>query len=1121
MTATLYPLVVPQRHPLSRLRLLRSLLPAFLSLAVYSLSAQVCNNQVSISLDEDCSELITPDMVLEGTYDFDNFVVTLETISGISVPNPVNASHLGHTYIATVTDTTLNSSCWGYIVIEDNLPPQIQCVNLSLPCLLPDFSPEYLVNELDIVFGQPAVFDNCSNPVPVYSDNWEYHDCLQPELFATLTRTWTVEDPSGNQNQCTQTIKVEYVHPEDIQFPADQVQECTDPETSPYTTGFPYWEGIAGPVELSVETSACGFTLNYNDQILPACGAGYTILRTWTLWNACPIGGTAPIQELQIIKVLDTEGPELICPADVTVNSNPFTCNKDLDLPDIHLMDACSNTTEFFATWKQDGVVELVEGSLTDFPGNNYWIPDTMGVLGIATGLPIGDIVMTYNAVDECHNVGTCSFIVSVRDLSPPLAACDEFTAVNIGGNGEVLINATTFDDGSWDNCGITHFKAKRVDNNSCQSTGQFHDQVLFCCEDVGDTVSILLRVYDFPVAGGSVSLTYGEPHNNDCLVKAIVRDKIKPACLPPEDVVAECSNFDPSFWLYGQAEGADNCCVDTLVELNPNYAQFDTICNRGTLVRRFQVTDCNGLSNNCTQRVIIENEQFYYLKFPDDLLITNCDTMGEYGPGPELFGVDCELISISREDEVFESVPEACVKIERTWTVINWCHYDPNKPMIIVPNPTPHPEPNNIQNLEGPIVAPPGNTPASTLIRVNPQDSEMTDYTIFWDKEANGYQYKQIINIRDSEPPWFRSCPLTFQLEFCDDTDNDPNFYNGHEWAPIGNPEMTDLCEDGVNLAVTASDFCSGGNVNLRYLLFLDLDGDDSTETVVSSTNLPGFNTIYYNNVNTPNYEGGTPLSFDHRPVPPEQKYGFALEIWPSMTQVTGLLKWNTAANPNSYVNPILPHGTHRILWIAEDKCGNVSYCEYIFTIRDCLNPEIVCLNGLSVNIQPSSDVTIYPNDLIFYINDNCTPNDDLRISMVPSTQGATTFPEDPNGDPFGSVSFTCSDVGTQDVQIWVQDAEENESLCETYVIVQDNLGMCLPGSLNVAGYLFTEDEEGLEDATVTEYVMHPSLPIHEESVLTDPFGFYDFNFNIPLSSNVQVSPVQRRQSYKRSNHL
>jgi hypothetical protein len=57
------------------------------------------------------------------------------------------------------------------------------------------------------------------------------------------------------------------------------------------------------------------------------------------------------------------------------------------------------------------------------------------------------------------------------------------------------------------------------------------------------------------------------------------------------------------------------------------------------------------------------------------------------------------------------------------------------------------------------------------------------------------------------------------------------------------------DLCEAPTDLTITATDLCSGPNINARYLLFLDLDGDGDMETLINSAQLPGFNNLQFGN--------------------------------------------------------------------------------------------------------------------------------------------------------------------------------------------------------------------------------------------------------------------------------
>ena len=286
-------------------------------------------------------------------------------------------------------------------------------------------------------------------------------------------------------------------------------------------------------------------------------------------------------------------------------------------------------------------------------------------------------------------------------------------------------------------------------------------------------------------------------------------------------------------------------------------YGQFDTTCNKGTITRTFRVFDCHGNTGSCTQRVVVNYEEDYYVRFPDDRIITVCDGTGQYG-APTFFGEDCELLATSFKDDTFTVVPDACYKIERTWKVINWCTFDPNCDLVHVPNPNPSVITNSSANLTGPIVSDRRNAPTtdpwrSTRVKINPTDALETNYADYWQQASscwptgskfNGYTYTQIIKIIDGQDP-VATC---VKPDTCDLTDNDPLFWNVDYWWDATHSSH-DLCEMPIDLKLTATDLCSGPNVNFRYLLFLDTDGNGTMETVISSAQLPPTNTVYYGN--------------------------------------------------------------------------------------------------------------------------------------------------------------------------------------------------------------------------------------------------------------------------------
>lgn len=68
-----------------------------------------------------------------------------------------------------------------------------------------------------------------------------------------------------------------------------------------------------------------------------------------------------------------------------------------------------------------------------------------------------------YEVYDECHNVGYEICYLQVKDRISPVAVVDKGVTVSLGDK-KVWVDATTFDEGSWDNCGLNLMLVRRSD---------------------------------------------------------------------------------------------------------------------------------------------------------------------------------------------------------------------------------------------------------------------------------------------------------------------------------------------------------------------------------------------------------------------------------------------------------------------------------------------------------------------------------------------------------------------------------------------------------------------------------------------------------------------------------
>ena len=1065
-----------------------------------------CSDSVQISLDETCVYNIDPSTVLTGnSYGcYDDYYVqidkTLPLGNGPWLPGILTAADIGQTYGYQLVHILSGNVCMGVLRVEDKLAPALTCPpNITIGC-----SESTATSNT----GNVGVTDCSATTIQVKDFETIFAQCSNPR--AQIERQFIVTDAPGNESICSQLITIRSFSLSEVDMPADLTVNCEavnlNPNAvAPAQTGAPNINGV-----ILGQGGFCSAYVNYTDEAFDICEGSYEIHRTWKVGNTClPLGAGNPLVHVQRIQVYDLGGPQFDCPVNVTVSTDPTGCCATAALPSMIVSEGCSGIEELqamvsgFDPLSGNTITFNVAGTLSNFPGNNPWDPDTLAQFNNTQCLPIGTYMVMYTAKDRCDNTSTCSFELIVEDQTAPLAICDEITQVALGIDGSARVAAVSLDNGSLDNCGQVSFKVRRMDLNDCQSNSFVYDEVQFCCDDINTTVPVIIRVYDAPQVGGALTLDGHVGNYNECMVEVLVEDKIRPICTPPANVTVSCEAFDPSLWAYGTATAQDNCCFDQIEE-TVLYNQFDSLCNRGTITRRWVATDCSGNTNSCQQRVNVTYNQYFFVKFPNDVVVSNCNGTGSYGT-PEYFGAqDCELMSVSFTDEIFTSVPDACFKIARTWTVLNWCTYNPNIPCVVVPNPEPSTILNHPTNLTGVTVSAFGNTVvgwAPTLTSLVPGGPQL-NFSNYWNANTSCYKYTQVIKILDTTDPIQLSATSP---ELCGESVNDPTLWNAMYWFDA-NINSHDLSETSDPIEVTATDACSGANVRFRYLLFLDLNGDGSAETVVNSATATT-NTVRFNNIATPNYAGGTPQAFDFRGVPANRKWRFGVETDPAVGNTrTARVTWENDLGENT--SPKLPYGKHRILWIIEDGCGNELVQDVDLVAGDCKPPTVVCLNGLSVNLMNVSNgmVSVYASDFLLSAEDNSTPNNYLVYGIRRAGTG-TDFPVNPDGTPQTEIVFTCADLGTQLIELWAADVAGNADFCETYVLVQDNIGICNNSAATVAGALQTEEGEGVQDATVELNGVANGLPSINE-VFSNVNGGYQFSNALPFGADYSVTP-------------
>jgi len=338
----------------------------------------------------------------------------------------------------------------------------------------------------------------------------------------------------------------------------------------------------------------------------------------------------------QIIKVIDTTSPEITCPDNVSFSTYTSSCDAQVSLPEASATDACSGAT-ITPVWSY---------------GTGY---------GPFDNVPVGSYDVTYTAEDGCGNTSSCQISVTVNDEKKPTAVCENVVTVALEEDGTALIFAESFDNNSYDNCGIGQYLVSLGD-------GLFDEFVSFQCENLGLPMPVTLKVID--VNG----------LENQCVSSAAVIDDLPPDILCPATISIGCGQNYNNSALTGIPYATDNCTVVSTTftnQLNLN------ACGLGTIMRTWKAVDQSNNSSTCEQLINLVDNTPISVVFPDDILTYECqpDTDPAVTGEPIISGADCEQLQITHTDYLFYTAEPACYKLIRNWAIINWCVYQPNDP--------------------------------------------------------------------------------------------------------------------------------------------------------------------------------------------------------------------------------------------------------------------------------------------------------------------------------------------------------------------------------------------------------------------------------------------------------
>ncbi len=232
----------------------------------------------------------------------------------------------------------------------------------------------------DIQFGTKPLLGGVDLGMPLVSDNCGVASVANnaPAQFPSGTTivTWTVTDANGLTATCQQRVTVTDNQPPTIACPAEVTVNADSDQCSAAGVG------LGSPVA----SDNCGVANVVNNA--PANFPVGTTVVTWMVTDVNGLTATCT----QNVTVRDEQPPRITCPAGAIISAD---VNCQAPVPDVLSGLIASDNCNASLTLSQSPIAGTLVG--------------------------LGATLITMTAVDDAGNSASCSTIVTVADLTPPL----------------------------------------------------------------------------------------------------------------------------------------------------------------------------------------------------------------------------------------------------------------------------------------------------------------------------------------------------------------------------------------------------------------------------------------------------------------------------------------------------------------------------------------------------------------------------------------------------------------------------------------------------------------------------------------------------------------------------
>ncbi|MCZ2099951.1 MAG: T9SS type A sorting domain-containing protein [Chitinophagales bacterium] len=1081
----------------------------------FSLSAQVdcniilaCSGGVQISLENNCSVMINPDMVMETlAYDESAYDVTAKVVNGPELPVVITGvdadgrsikrvvatvDHINKKLEVTVALRGCGNKCWGYATIEDKLAP----IAILTPCeeRITRFSGN--VNDANNTYDRPALVTGCpgGSTANVY---YEVHhfavdqsgivdiNLLNPNLrFSVYEYGFNPSSPCVNIAATgVNTFSDHLTAGNDYFIVVSTVGAGVPPGGIDYTVLI---DSRVGNIKSSPSATICTFNCNDEDRILAetvttatnpvrffdacssstvkkrdevinlSCGDRFSriIKRYWTATDA---SGNVSQEVIQYFYFLRPSLADIVCPADWIV---------DCRTP--------------FAKLPNGAPVPEVSGYPENIECNNiqlYYEDVVFDLCGAGI-----KVFRKWTILDWCTGEDrTCDQMIKIEDNIAPIITCPaditgQPSGVNLADIVSVPAGSCT---ASWkvkppvvisDCSGVTwdvYFML--ADNNGNPPVGGSWVKQDGATRIVGtkpafaSTISSTARPFEItnlPLGRTWLKYTVTDECGNatDCFTEVDVVDLIPPTAICEGHTVV---SIDDSGWADLFAQSLDDHSIDNCGPI----AKFEvrrktTTCPgyESDLVFGPKIHFCCGDITNPDSYVTVilrvydqsgnfnecETQVKVQNKRPS---VLTCPADKTLTCGDSR--IDAWVSGTSRFDTLFFGVP----------TTSGICASGAFASRIIS-NTLDSKCKTGVVTREWYLLSDPSVKCLQRLTIVSPSFSE-ADITFPSDKTL------ATCNLADATPDALNSKP-TVKNPGCRDIGvsfKDQYFYN-----------IDNICIK-ILRTWTITDWCNypNGQYLAERIQVIKLTGsggavfkdckDQTYETVPGVCDMEL--TI------TANAEDGCTSAADLR-------YSWTVDLdKDGSSDLSGTGKSFTR---------ILPVGKHRVKFTVVNRCGVPTTCEFDVTITSTKKPTPVCYREVVWVMDSDGSTEVWASDFDLKSYANCT-TDNL------------TFAFDEAGLESGK-RFTCADIPNGQAEriplrMYVFDASGNYDFCEVILILQDSplTNACpdqadlLPG---ISGRIITEALEPVEGAEVKlENITNAT----KFSDTTSEDGFYQFS--------------------------